>query len=320
MSEAARLVAEAKASVSGKVLADPSGWLFLINDTNDYLSWQFGVSAWTRDERTRVGEILAERVRTLAPVPYLMFVSPEKSVVYPERLPLGLDRLPLAAERPAAAMAALAPGVVHDLTTPFMRLKSLGHLYFRGDTHVNWLGAYYLYRHAIEAVRAAGVPVAPPIDFEGLKPTIGGMEGDLFAQMDEAQKAALAPIAPLSQSHGMFEVAVALQVRPANVKAYPVEPPADHLPPGGRELVIREQADAALPRALIFRDSTATLSIDFLAEHFSRSVFVWRHGDVIADLVERERPDVILHFVAERFLATYPLTTPLSRLADLAEP
>ena len=320
MSQAARLLAAAKASVSGKVLADPSGWLFLINDTNDFLSWQFDLAAWSAAETARVGEILAERVRRLAPTPYLMFVSPEKSVVYPERLPLGLDQLPISPDRPAPAMAAMAPGVVHDLAPAFTGLKGLGHLYFRGDTHVNWLGAFYLYRHAIEAVRAAGVPVAPPLDFAGLRPSIGGMEGDLFAQLDAAQTVALAPIAPLSQSRGMFEVAIALQVRPADVKAYAVEPPADYLPPGGRELVIREQADRSLPRALVFRDSTATLSIDFLAEHFSRSVFVWRHGDVIADLVEREQPDVILHFVAERFLATCPATTPLSRIAELAEP
>lgn len=317
MTDAARRLAAAKAAQPGKVLANPSGWLFLVNDANDFLSWQFGLAAWSEAERLRVGEILRERVRRLAPVPYLMFVCPEKSVVYREHLPMGLDGLASSPDRPACAMARMAPGVVHYVADHLERLKPLERLYFRGDTHVNWHGAFYLYRYAVQAARAAGVAVAPPLDYGQVRLFLGGMEGDLFVQLDEAQRAALAHLAPLSQSHGMFEASVAVQVRPQDQKAHPVDPPADYLPGGGRELLIREQGDRSLPRALVFRDSTATLSVDFLAEHFSRSVFVWRHGDVIEDLVERERPDVILHFVAERFLATYPRTVPLSRLAEL---
>ena len=45
---------------------------------------------------------------------------------------------------------------------------------------------------------------------------------------------------------------------------------------------------------------------DWLAEHFSRTVFVWHLGDVLQKVIEREQPDIVIQIMAERFVWTYP--------------
>jgi hypothetical protein len=297
-----------------KGLAAKGGWVFLINDTNDFLGWQFGLKRWSADEQAAVGQVLTERAQLLSNRHYQMFICPEKSVVYREYLPAGLDACAADQHRPGLAMARLCPQAVHYLGDRFEALKPLGLLFFRGDTHVNWLGGYHLYREAILAVAARGAPVGAPITFNHLQHFVAGMEGDVLIQLPEAVKAEFEIDASLSRVGNMLELVLSHSLPEARKRARQVATPEGYIPGGGgRETIIMEQQDKSLPTALIFRDSTATLSVDLLAQHFSRSVFVWHEGDVIGDLIDREQPDVILHFVAERFLATYPRATAINR-------
>lgn len=298
-----------------KGLAAPGGWVFLINDTNDFLSWQFGPKRWTTDEQARVQTILDERADRLSGRFYQMFICPEKSVVYQEYLPAGLAGMITLEDRPARAMARMRPDIVNYLGERFEALKRLGLLFFRGDTHVNWMGAYHVYREAILALQARGAPVGPPLTFNDLQHFIAGMEGDVLIQLPDAVKAQFEVDAALARVGNMLELVISHTLPEARKKARQVPTPEGYIPGGGgRETVIMEQDDKTLPKALVFRDSTATLSVELLAQHFSRSVFVWHEGDVIGDLIDREQPDVILHFVAERFLATYPRGIAINRL------
>jgi len=305
--DALAALAAAKAQQRGKAMIAPGGWVFLANDAHDFLSWQFGARTWSAAERERVAAMMRARVAALAPATYLMLPTPEKSVVYADWLPHGLDRLAPSPDRPAAWLAASMPGNVCYPADRLMTLKRLGLLYFRGDTHVNWLGAYHVYRQAVDALRAAGVAIPPPLDFGMLKAAPAGFEGDLYVQIDEEQRAAFQADPASGRWNDMLELTLQLALRPGRAQATTVERPADHVPAfRGRQVVIKRHADQSLPRALVFGDSTASYLIDFLAEHFSRSVFVWHDKDVVADFVETERPDVVLHLVAERFLAPYP--------------
>jgi len=311
--KAVRRVATAKARQPGKALAARGGWVFLVNDTNDFLPWQFGVTRWTRRERAQVAAILKARLEALAPTPYLMFITPEKSVAYQEYLPMGLAELKSDPGRPATWMARQFPAQVRYLQPWFERMKRLGFLYFRGDTHVNWLGGYLLYRFVIETLEDAGVATRPAITSSELLQARAGFEGDLFVQLDENQRQAFDLDADYGRWRAMLEVTLKYNMDPALVRAkrLPLSP-EDQAGFHGREMLIYEIPESVLPRVVIFRDSTATDSIPFLAEHFSRSVYVWHDGDVLAEIIRREQPDIVLHFVAERFLATYPTTVPLN--------
>ena len=313
--QAARLVAAAKARRPGKALPAPGGWVYLVNDTNDFLSWQFGLKRWTPAEARAVRQTLQARLAALPPTPYRMFVTPEKSVVYREWLPEGLDRLRNAADRPALQMAAAAPAAVHYLAPWFERMKRLGFVYFRGDTHVSWLGAYLLYRYVMETIAQTGVATTPPIAYSDLLPELAGFEGDVYAQLDEADRAAFAADAGYAQWRNMLELGLLYRLHPDTARARRVRLADDYLPGfRGRELVAFETGDSTLPRAVVFRDSTATEVMPFLSEHFARVVYAWHDGDVLAEILDRERPDIVLHFVAERFLATYPDMPPINRL------
>lgn len=311
--KAVRRVATAKARQPGKALAARGGWVFLVNDTNDFLPWQFGVTRWTRRERAQVAAILKARLEALAPTPYLMFITPEKSVAYQEYLPKGLVDLNSDPSRPATWLAKRFPAQIHYLQPWFERMKRLGFLYFRGDTHVNWLGGYLLYRFVIETLDAAGLTTRPAITSSELLPARAGFEGDLFVQLDENQKPGFDIDADYARWRAMLEITLKYNLDEALVRAKRLAlTPEDQTGFHGREMLIYETPDPSLPRAVVFRDSTATESIPFLAEHFSRSVYVWHDGDVLAEIIRREQPDIVLHFVAERFLATYPTTVPLN--------
>lgn len=57
--------------------------------------------------------------------------------------------------------------------------------------------------------------------------------------------------------------------------------------------------------AVLFRDSFTQKMIPFFAATFSRCVFVW-NPFVDYDLVEAERPVLVLNIMAERFLPVVP--------------
>lgn len=312
---AARLVAAAKARRPGKALPAPGGWVFLVNDTNDFLSWQFGLKRWSAAQAQAVRQTLQARIQALSPAPYRMFITPEKSVVYQEWLPGGLDGLRSAPRRPALQMAAAQPVHIHYIASWFARMKRLGFVYFRGDSHVSWLGAYLLYRYVIETISASGVQIAPAIPYSDLLPELAGFEGDVYGQLDDQDRAAFAADASYAQWRNMLELGLLYRLHPDKTRARRVSLPDDYLPGfRGRELRAFETGDGALPRAVVFRDSTATETMPFLSEHFSRVVYAWHEGDVLAELLDRERPDIVLHFIAERFLATYPDMPPVNRL------
>jgi hypothetical protein len=66
--------------------------------------------------------------------------------------------------------------------------------------------------------------------------------------------------------------------------------------------------DAAPPgRCVVFGDSWAYAMMPFLAESFRRLVFRHRVNVVDDDLVETERPDVVLTILTERFCTALPL-------------
>src|SRR6185503_13460476 len=76
----------------------------------------------------------------------------------------------------------------------------------------------------------------------------------------------------------------------------------------GLKRVLRETDLALQPRrlrrAVVFRDSFASRLVPFLSEHFSRAVYVWQN-DFDANLVEQERPDVVIQEIVGRHLYNF---------------
>ena len=77
---------------------------------------------------------------------------------------------------------------------------------------------------------------------------------------------------------------------PVNLDVYP-----------GREMVVKETNDQRLPKVLVFRDSFSWPLIPLVSESFQSTVFVWTH-EFIPELIEREKPDIVVFECVERYI------------------
>lgn len=72
-----------------------------------------------------------------------------------------------------------------------------------------------------------------------------------------------------------------------------------------RPTIVKVNENVNLPRILVFHDSFMTGVINFLSVSFFRSVFIWR-PEVFFDIVKKEKPDIVLHMMADRFMLREP--------------
>jgi hypothetical protein len=240
---------------------------------------------------------------------YRKFVVPEKPVVYPEYLPKELRTLKRTQDRPAALLARDNPTIVFYLDSYLISLKSLGLLYFRGDTHTNWLGAWLIYRYVMRQLVADGVRTPThALRLRDLLNSIASYEGDLIPHLSQLDsdffKKRYGHTFP---EHGI-ELVVKLEIPEKNCAASRVNTPQDYLGwYNTRETFVFERSDKRGPRAIFFRDSTFDRgAMELLAQHFSRSLFIWHQGIIDLDVIDREQPDLVVHSMAERFVARYP--------------
>jgi hypothetical protein len=85
----------------------------------------------------------------------------------------------------------------------------------------------------------------------------------------------------------------------------------EHPDPYGEDgTVVTETKPGSGLRAVMFRDSFSSRLIPFLSEHFSRIVYQWQN-DFDADLVRRERPDVVIQEMVGRHLINFVPTPEL---------
>jgi hypothetical protein len=171
--------------------------------------------------------------------------------------------------------------------------KPMGLLYFRGDTHPNWLGSYFLYKSIITEMGFAFIPL------NEFLPSVACYEGDLLDNMSENERHDfLARV-----THSSFGLDITIQLALINPKANFIGD--DGYTDFSRETRVYTNTDTTLQKAVIFLDSTSQFMAPWLAEHFSRCVCIWHRGDVVQKVIERENPDIIFQIMAERFVWSY---------------
>lgn len=305
----------------GKCLISESGWTFLINDTNDFLRFQFGEKNWALSDIKNAKNSIFKRNQYLALVnsKYFKFIVPEKSVIYREFLPKTLSGLLVSEQRPAHLLSTEFPSFVHYLFNYLQDAKSYGLLYFRGDSHTNWLGAWFVYYYIANLLCSEGYSICQqPLKFADLIPSVASYDGDLFVQLnDTVLNNYRCTWGNLLGKDG-FEVTVQYQLAESNRKAWRIDTPLEYqMWFSNRETIVYERPDKAGLKAVIFRDSTADLCLDFIAQHFARSVFIWHQGLVYLEVIEREQPDVVLHIMAERFVTMYKNFPSISTIGNV---
>lgn len=295
-----------------------AGWVFLIGDTNEFISFQFGAKRWDDKQLTAATNVLLQRNEIFKSKNrrYYKFIVPEKGIIYHEYLPGIFKLTPAYMQRPACLLTDGQLQDVYYLYHSLERAKSLGLTYFRGDTHPNWLGSYVIYREIVSALSETGWE-CHAIPLGRLQPFVSAYDGDVFSPLCAALQQEAIHRAGLGEKTNLFESLLGYKVMDRERRATKVDVPEKYKRAFSRETIITEIYDSRLPRCVVFRDSTAQYCIDFLAEHFSRCVFIWHGGHVIEDVIDEEQPDIIIHIMAERFVSSYPKALTTVKIADL---
>ncbi len=272
------------------VLIGRDGWLFFSGDEMfEHWTRQRAWSAQDLENWRRLLEMRRDWLRERGGK-YILVVPPDKQTVYPEYLPQWLESSarPSKVQQLSEYMKAHSTVEVLDLSRTLIEAKKIRVNYLKTDTHWNLFGGFMGYRALVEAL-ARQLP--------GLEP--------LAPDSYEWKPAERAP----------GDLTVLLGTTDSYPETQAVEPIAEASWP---ELKMMEDAgrfprrnekeqktrytlnDNASGKAIVFRDSFAGSWPQFLGRHFRQVIYVW-HYDWDRSLVEREKPDVVIDEMVERF-------------------
>ena len=223
-------------------------------------------------------------------IAYLFVVPPDKHSVYPEYLPdwLREKRVPGKLSQLVDYMQANSTVPILDLRPALTKAKQDARLYWLTDTHWNAEGGFVAYQELVRTL-AEQLPGMQPLETTQFTRTYatqpGGDLATILGQQDlvETDLVALKPIPGFKS--------VAASVDPS---VYPKAWPKNTEP------MVSSNPDAA-GTAMVFRDSFAGAWSPFLGHHFKRVIYIWEyHWN--PDLIERERPQVVIDEMLERFM------------------
>lgn len=126
-------------SDSFKVLQGRDGWLFLGNYTPGNLSKLTGLTPPVK--RSQSAEKFRRGLAPYSHLPRFFILAPNKSSVYPEKLPGYINPALLRYSTAILPYLEQAGLVVYDPSNLLVNSKNRGRLYYRTDTHWNSLGA-----------------------------------------------------------------------------------------------------------------------------------------------------------------------------------
>jgi hypothetical protein len=273
------------------VVIGNNGWLYLDGESIDTYRavrpFTAGdLDAWETSLRERRDWLAARGIR------YLFFIAPEKPTIYPEHLPATINRV-----GKATRFDQLAGRISDQYAADFLDLRSLllaakaeRPIYYQIDTHWNAYGAWLAYQQVIERLQT-WFPRLQPQSLDAYELARGRMRGDLetilpTSNWPEENAVDLNPKQPL---HSVRQ--------------------DELLDAGNGKYVAGSRSrnpDAAPGKALVIHDSFFLAMIPFFAEHWREVVYVHNDHGFPADLIERERPDVVIYETVERKLFNRP--------------
>ena len=214
---------------------------------------------------------------------YSFLIAPNKASIYPEFLEVchrPIKKRDLMTLK--AYLAANSDAYLLDPTERLLAAKANRDLYYHNDEHWNHYGAFLAYEMLMEDINTR-LNIAP-ITSDKLVVRHGSIIGDLEAMAEKPEP-----------EHTDF-----LSVRDGTSREVYVNKT------GGRgKIQIFEGTDKNLPRAVMFRDSYGSKMLPFINETFSRVVVV-SNRSLMFDLLQHEKPDVVIHELCERYLDPVP--------------
>jgi alginate O-acetyltransferase complex protein AlgJ len=279
-----------------KVLRGKNGRLFLDNDSNQVIKQYTGELLFSDRELLDWEYLLENRIAWLQRVGihYFFLVPPNAHPVYPEDLP---DAIRAAEPRPVPQLIEHLQqrGSYAELIYPLEELlaaKPNPLLYAKTDTHWTAHGAFIAYRRLMDAISSV-LPVHS-VSEDAIEYHESLWMGELGFKLDPKEES------------------VTVTARIKRPLAYLV---SDNRVFNRGMLVVTECPDAPPVSCVVFVDSFARAMHPFLASSFRRLVFAYA-PTLDHDLILRERPDVVVSVMNERFLMTIPYDIGAPTVAD----
>jgi alginate O-acetyltransferase complex protein AlgJ len=270
------------------VILGKDRWMFL-NDLTDYRGLTVTQPA-TIDSWRRV-YISRKRFVTGLGAHFLLVIAPQKATIYPEYLPNYAQRMGTHTRRNEYLKAMQGSSVrLLDLSTSVRKAKPSGHLYYKYDTHWNFLGAYFGARAIINYMHSL-FPNVPK--FSDRSFTTTPLVGQTQTYGDE----------------GWYNLGVRIGVpflKDEDERIERIGGWTTHLQVSTERRHMRiytyTKDDPSLPTIVVYADSFGYPLKRMIAEYFRRSVFVNPFEDertlpdeFPADIIERERPDYFIY-------------------------
>lgn len=167
-------------------------------------------------------------------------------------------------------------------------------IYYKRDSHWNFLGAFYAYQEIAKEVSVT----------QDIGPIL---TRDHFVWHNSISKEAdLTSLLLINERYPRAEV-VPVPVNGYNAVEVPSQVYMGHESPN--QVITRVNENDTLPVMMMNRDSFTNYLIPFLSEHFSKSVYLWTPV-FDAEAVKQERPDVFITEMMERFVDDLLLPEP----------
>ena len=272
---------------NSEVLVGKDGWMFTTGaQMIDHYS---GLLQFTPDQLHDWQVLLEKRRDWLAQrgISYLFVVAPDKQTIYPEGLPDWVTKV-----SPQTKMDQFFTYMREHSTVPVLDLrnavlagKKSNPTFWKTDTHWNFFGSFLAYQ---EVVRALAKEV-PAMKLEPMPFSDFNLSTQLQAGGDLARILGLS----LSESN-----AYTLSPKPGlplfTTKLAPpdrqIEPKFSYTPSAKGSLIV-------------FQDSFGLSWMDFLAYNFHQVTYLWQY-DLDPAWIEREKPDIVVNEMVERFFDT----------------
>ncbi len=264
------------------VLLGKDGWLFL--GTNKSIDAYRCIFPFTPEGLQHEIAYTRERTEYLASkgIKYLNVWAPNKENVYPEFLPMWVQKSGGPCRMDQIGETLHKAGLSYlDLRAAEMEAKRSALAYHKTDTHWNAVGAYFGYRHIATELRK-WFPEMRVVEQNALQfVEIPRPGGDLARQLDLEKRYA---------GPQTFEKMARRCKR--------VEPSVTR--PKGTKLEAFDCPGSKGPRVLMFGDSYGNALIPFLAESCSHFLAVEFGPPLDKELVDVEKPDVVIDVHVER--------------------
>lgn len=217
-------------------------------------------------------------------IKFFLVLIPAKEAVYPEFTPDWMTRVSdrTALEQLTGYLREKAAFPWVDVSPALQEAKKRDRVFLLTDTHWSRFGAYAGWRAFLPMITNAfpAVTLPPDSDFT--------LSHEHFLGGDLTQIMSLRPV-----------------TREEYVMMKPGTPPRAKTEIAyGRELpdIVATTGDTRLPRAVVFRDSFTEDIMPFLSENFQRTAYSWARVGIEIGTIKRERPDLVIHIMADRMM------------------